>query len=152
MNKLGISIIVILACLFVIALFIVPKLNENQVQGWMEFEKGALEQFSFVRDVHYQGLVPSRLIIIFLVKEQISLKEAEAVFFYARGYLQSKDFVDDLNRYTVQKIGNKYVELSVNIHYVKGDAFQNYFFSSDIRDNFKSWSLESSDGTTGKYD
>ena len=73
--------IVVVMGLFLIVALIIININSNpQIEGWNDFKKVAIKNYSFIQDVNINRITPLDFYISYRLSDEVDKEEVDEIF------------------------------------------------------------------------
>ena len=156
-NKKTTILVFVGICLISITILIIINSNP-QVEGWNDFKKSSIKNYSFVKDVNLDRITPPDFRIIYSLNRKIDSEEVNKVFLNTKNYILSEKVFEDMKKYHSKKYKYSFVNIYIVMTYWdNGEIFRYKIFSaSDVDgepsyDSFTTWYIEYNNEPTEIY-
>ncbi len=152
---------VISSIIFVIAIILIIlyiKANNSNINGWSEFKKGVIDNYTFIQDVNIDRVMPVQINIIYNINRIPNSEEIDNIFEYTRKYLTSEDTMEGLVKYHKKKYDYSFSRIKIILHLWQQDKkYDIEIFSSQSGGEepkpsyFREWDIEYNHEQSKRY-
>ncbi|ABN54418.1 MAG TPA: hypothetical protein DEF39_13905 [Hungateiclostridium thermocellum] len=142
-------ILVSVCFLSMIALVIIYVNSSPPVEGWKDFKKNSIRNYSFVDDVNLDRITPVDFRISYTLNRKITQEEVDSVFSWTTKYIQSEKVFSDLKKYHAKRYRYSFARLAIVFTYRdNNEHFECNIFSSPVSNgepnyaDYKTWYIE----------
>ncbi|HHV30764.1 hypothetical protein [Acetivibrio mesophilus] len=157
-GKKVVWILVSICFISIIALVIIYMNSSPPVEGWKDFKKNSMSNYSFVDDVNLDRITPVSFRINYTLNRKATQEEIDSVFSWTTKYIQSEKVFNDLKKYHAERYKYSFYRLRIVFTYIdNNEHFKCSIFSSSETSgepnyiDFKTWYIEYNGKTSELY-
>lgn len=157
-RKRAIRIAVVVCVLSITVLLILNISSNPKVEGWNDFKKATINNYSFIQDVNIDRITPVDIYISFRLRQKIDIEEVNEVFLMTENYIFSEKVFKDLQEYHADKYKYGFSRIKVYFTYWSNNDKSEWkiYSSQDVSDepdynSFSTWYIEYNNEPTQIY-
>ena len=148
MKKKSVAGILIILAILTVAILVFIS-NKTQIEGWNEFKKGAISNYSYIKRIHVDSVTPPNIKIVYRLDRKIEMEEVDDIFIYTKNYILTENVFNDLQE--IHKKNFKYSFSEIQIYLFYKNIFECKIHLYEDKDtlngepnyyNFNIWDIE----------